>query len=133
MYGIHAAVCYILFDLMSNCKYVAAVVAVVVVVVAAVVLVMFILSMERDLSIAVANPEFEVDELLGCMKSFALEQLVGNSSLNDKGTVKDVLAWRDIDNEFLGDINWFADFFPKNLLMANFVEGYKYLQKINNR
>jgi hypothetical protein len=54
-----------------------------------------------------------------------------DAQLDPKGNTYEVLEWCTIGDEFLNDVNWFKDFFPKSLKMAEFMEAFLLLQRFN--
>ena len=70
----------------------------------------------------------ELDELLPLLRGYIVEHLQEEHT-DPNSSVKDSLAWLEVGDSYVMDLDWFQNGMPQALKMANVVETYHLLHK----
>jgi len=86
-----------------------------------------------DLEAVCRNSAFLVDKVLAVFKSFALESLKQEGcGVKTSSPIIDILKFAELGEHYLEDLPWFMEFFPKSILMEEFISAYRLLEKHNH-
>jgi hypothetical protein len=81
---------------------------------------------KNDLLRAMSMTTFNTSKLLSAMKSFIVEYLQ-EKHISPTESVFTCLGNVEVDENFLADIAWFSEYFPKSVELREIVEAYHFI------
>lgn len=89
---------------------------------------------ENSEELTKATSRLDGEVLLPLFKSFIMQQLVEDdtrrATITSESTLKENIAWLEAGDTWLGELSWFQDDFPDTVTMAQSLQAFKLLERL---